>query len=386
VKKVMGKPQKPRRENLLAKVEQLESRLAEAEDTLQAVRNGEVDALVVATAQGDRVFTLTGAEKPYRIMVETMSEGALTMGLDGTILYCNPRFAAMLKTPIEHIIGNSIYPFIKREGKTLFKKFVGRASKSDRMESSLQAAGGTYIPVLLSLSDLGNTPPVSICMLVTDITEQKLAEKKIQISLLEKEVMLKEIHHRVRNNLQVISGLLQLQAKASKNPELIENFQESQNRIYAMSMVHEKLYTSGNFSRIDLTAYIRSLSQELFQSYNINPGNIAITIQADRQVLVNINQAIPCGLVMNELISNALKHAFPGDRPGELKIILRKTKISEIEIVVHDNGAGLPDVVDIHKSHSMGLDLVNGLVKNQLYGRIEVKRDLGTEFRILFPL
>jgi two-component sensor histidine kinase len=213
-----------------------------------------------------------------------------------------------------------------------------------------------------------------------------LAEKKIKASLLEKETMLKEIHHRVRNNLQVISGLLQLQAKASKNPELIESLQESQNRIHAMSMVHEKLYNSSDLSGIDLTVYIRSLSQELFQSYNINPGNIALTIQADEEVLVNISKAIPCGLVMNELISNALKHAFPGDRPGALKIIIRKAKDTEIEVVVYDNGLGLPDDVDIHNPQSMGLDLVNGLVKNQLDGRIEVKRGNGTEFRMIFPL
>ncbi len=382
----MDKPQKARRENCLAKVAHLESRLKEAEDTLEAIRNGEVDAIVVATAQGERVFTLTGAEKPYRIMVETMSEGALTTGLDSIVLYCNPRFAAMVKTPIESIIGSSIHSFITPEEKNLVDKFIRRASKSGRMESFLQDAEGTFIPVLLSLSDLGNETPASICLLVTDLTEQKRTEKKMQASLLEKEMMLKEIHHRVRNNLQVISGLLQLQAKASKNQELVEIFQESQNRIHAMATVHEKLYSSGDFSGIDLAGYIRSLSQYLFQSYNVNPGNIDITIQADGEVLVNIQKAIPCGLIMNELISNAFKHAFPGDRPGELKIIIRKIKDTEIEVVVHDNGMGLPDDVDIYHPRSMGLDLVTGLVKNQLDGRIEVKRDNGTEFRMIFPL
>ncbi len=383
----MGKRQKPPQENLLAKVEHLESRLAEAEETLRAIRSGEVDAFVIETAQGERVFTLTGAETPYRIMVETMSEGALNMEPNGTIFYCNPCFAAMVKTPVESIIGNSIYPFIKPEERNLFEKFIRRALKSERMESFLQNAEGTFIPVLLSLSDHGDVSAVSsICLLATDITEQKRVEKKVQASLLEKETMLREIHHRVRNNLQVISGLLQLQAKASNNPELAESFQESQNRIHAMAMVHEKLYNSGDFSGIDLTVYIRSLSQQLLQSYSVNPGNIDITIQGDGDIFVNIQKAIPCGLVMNELISNALKHAFPGNRPGELDISLRKTKDMEIEIVVHDNGLGLPDEVDIHNPQSMGLDLVNGLVNNQLYGQIEVKRDKGTEFRIIFPL
>jgi two-component sensor histidine kinase len=199
-------------------------------------------------------------------------------------------------------------------------------------------------------------------------------------------MMLREIHHRVRNNLQVISGLLQLQAKASKNPVLIESFQKSQNRIQAMAMVHEKLCHAGDFSRIDLAAYIKSLSQELLQSSRLNSGNIHITTQADGEVSVNIDKAIPCGLVMNELITNAFKHAFPDNRSGNLKIIIRKTRDAEIEIFVHDNGLGLPDAFDVNNPKTMGMDLVNGLVKNQLGGQIKVKRDNGTEFRIIFPL
>ena len=151
-------------------------------------------------------------------------------------------------------------------------------------------------------------------------------------------------------------------------------------------LVHEKLYESKDFARIDLAGYVRTLSQELFQAYKINPGKIDLIIQTDGDVYVDINKAIPCGLILNELISNALKHAFPGDRQGELQIIIRETKNTEIEIVVRDNGLGLPDDVDIHQPRSVGLYLVNGLVKNQLDGQIEVRRDNGTEFRIKFPL
>ena len=382
----MGQPPKPRRENLLAKVEQLESRLAEAEATLKAIRNGEVDALVVATSQGDRVFTLTGAEKPYRIMVESMSEGAFTLGLDGTILYCNQCFAATVKTPIENIIGNSIYPFIKPEEKTLFEKFVRRASRSEKRESFLQDAEGTFIPVLLSLSDLGNMPPVSICVLATDITERKQAEEDIRASLREKEILLRELHHRVKNNLQVISGLLDLQARSSGNPELIEMLNESQRRIRSMALIHEQLYASKDLARIDIVGYVRALSQELFQAYKIDRRKIDLIVQIDGDVCVDISKAIPCGLILNELVSNSLKHAFPGDGPGELRIIIHKTKNKELEIIVRDNGLGLPDDVDIHQPRSMGLYLVNGLVKKQLEGQIEARRDNGTEFRIKFPL
>jgi two-component sensor histidine kinase len=222
--------------------------------------------------------------------------------------------------------------------------------------------------------------------IVHNITERKLAEKQLQASLREKEILIGEVHHRVKNNLQVISGLLDLQAASSGNPELMEMFHESQSRIRSMALIHEKLYDSKNFARIDLAGYVRGLSQELFQTYKINPGEIDLIIQTGGDVYVDINKAIPCGLILNELISNALKHAFSGDGAGAITVIIRKYDDKEIEIVVGDNGLGLPDDVDIRQPRSMGLHLVSGLVKNQLDGQIEVRRDHGTEFRIKFPL
>ena len=185
-----------------------------------------------------------------------------------------------------------------------------------------------------------------------DITARKQAEEQLHASLREKEILLGE----------------------------------SQSRIRSMALIHEKLYDSKNFARIDLAGYVRGLSQGLFQTYKINPGEIDLIIQAGDDVYVDINKAIPCGLILNELISNALKHAFSGDGAGAITVSIRKYNNKEIEIVVRDNGLGLPDDVDIGQPRSMGLHLVNGLVKNQLDGQIEIRRDNGTEFRILFPL
>jgi PAS domain S-box-containing protein len=223
-------------------------------------------------------------------------------------------------------------------------------------------------------------------VLYSDITDRKQAEEQIKASLREKEILLREVHHRVKNNMQVISGLLDLQARSSGNPELTGMLNESQSRIHAMSLVHEKLYGSKDFARIDLAGYVRTISQDLFQSYKINPGEIDLIVKTDGDVYMDINKAIPCGLILNELISNALKHAFLGDRQGEIQILINETKNTEIEIVIRDNGLGLPDDIDIHEFRSLGLDLVNGLVRNQLDGQIEVRRDNGTEFRIKFPL
>jgi two-component sensor histidine kinase len=186
--------------------------------------------------------------------------------------------------------------------------------------------------------------------------------------------------------MQVMSGLLDLQASSTGNPELTEMLNESKSRIRAMALIHEKLYDSKDFTRIDLAGYVRALSQELFQVYAINPGKIDLIIQTNGAIYVNISKAIPCGLILNELISNALEHAFPGDKLGKLQITIHETKNAEIEIVICDNGLGLPDDVDIHRLRSVGLYLVNELVTKQLDGQIEVRRDGGTEFRIKFPL
>jgi two-component sensor histidine kinase len=186
--------------------------------------------------------------------------------------------------------------------------------------------------------------------------------------------------------MEVISGLLDLQARSSGNLELIEMLNKSLSRIRSMALVHEQIHASKDLAKINMVGYVRALSQELFQAYEIDPGKIDLIVQADNDFYVNINQAIPCGLILNELVSNAFKHAFPAAEPGELRIIIRETKNKEIEIVVRDNGLGLPDDVDINQPRSMGLYLVNGLVKKQLEGQIEVRRDNGTEFRIKFPL
>jgi two-component sensor histidine kinase len=153
-----------------------------------------------------------------------------------------------------------------------------------------------------------------------------------------------------------------------------------------MAIIHEKLYDTNDFNRIELSSYVKALSQSLFNTLNINSGKISLTIQAGEGIYVDITKAIPCGLVLNELISNALKHAFPGGRMGNLQIIISETKNVKIDIVVRDNGIGLPDNIDILETQTLGLELVNGLVKNQLNGQIEVRRDNGTEMRIKFPL
>jgi two-component sensor histidine kinase len=197
---------------------------------------------------------------------------------------------------------------------------------------------------------------------------------------------LKEIHHRVKNNMQVISSLLNLQSEQIEDPKYIEMFNDSRNRIKSMALVHEKLYQSKDLTNINFGDYVRSLIDGLFVFYNINPANISTEIKV-QDIRLAIDIAIPCGLIINELISNSLKYAFPEGRSGEIKIIFNQININGdkgYDLVISDNGIGIPENFDIKKTRSLGLQLVINLVEHQLQGKIDLTKTNGTEFHIYF--
>ncbi|MBN1834014.1 MAG: PAS domain-containing protein [Deltaproteobacteria bacterium] len=178
----MGKT-RTQEEKLQARIEQLESRLAEAEETIRAIREGEVDAFAIETATGTQIFTLKGADMPYRVMVETMNEAAVMLTPDGTILYCNLRFGEMVKTPLESIIGNSIYGFILPQGKNLLERLIKGGSSIRNSEGiDIQSAEGTSIPVLISVSEIHDGTTFSICLILTDITYLRMVQQDLQKS------------------------------------------------------------------------------------------------------------------------------------------------------------------------------------------------------------
>ena len=308
------------------------------------------------------------------------------------LLEVNDVFYKYLGFSKEEITSLSPYGLLTEESRKLFMERVGKMAQGIEVPTAVEYEifnkKGDRLWMRLDNNYIYDTEGQVIAANVVahDITEHKLAEEKIRASLREKEILISEIHHRVKNNLQVISSLLGLQARSSGNPELTEMLNGIQSRIGSMAMIHEKLYDKKDFTRIELSSYVKALSQSLFNTHNINPGKIGLTVQSDGEIYVDITKAIPCGLILNELISNALKHAFPGDRKGELQIIISETKNAETDIVVRDNGVGLPDNIDIHQPQTLGLELVNGLVKNQLDGQIEVRRDAGTQIHLKFPI
>lgn len=222
--------------------------------------------------------------------------------------------------------------------------------------------------------------------IATDITDRKMVEHHLKSSLDEKELLLREIHHRVKNNMQVISSLLSLQANQIEDKQYVDKFNESKNRIKSMALVHEKLYQSKDMASIDFNDYITSLAKSLFQFHESSEDKITLKINAEA-ILLGIDTAIPCGLIINELLSNCLKHAFPGGRKGNVTITLSKTENEEnpeYNIIVSDDGIGIPENFDIRNTSSLGMELVFTLVEHQLQGTLNLDRTNGTEFRIMF--
>jgi PAS domain S-box-containing protein len=227
----------------------------------------------------------------------------------------------------------------------------------------------------------GESGDVSHAVVVShDLTERKQDEDAIHASLKEKETLLKEIHHRVKNNLQVISSLLNLQSNSIESKETRELVRESQNRVRSMALIHEKLYQSENLAQVQFAEYLRNLTRDLFRSYSA--GGVGLKLQAE-DIPLDVDTAIPCGLIINELVSNALKYAFPGGRTGDLHISFLKISRERCALTVTDNGVGLPASIDVKNPKTLGLQLVNMLV-NQLHGTLDVVTDGGTTFMVTF--
>ncbi len=217
------------------------------------------------------------------------------------------------------------------------------------------------------------------------IRERKRAEKKIQNQLAEKEILLKEIHHRVKNNLQIIVSLLRLQSTNIKDDKMLEILKESRERVRSMALVHERLYRTENLADIDFSEYIPNLIEELGRAYHVDPQKVEFDVQCET-VSLSIDYAVPCGLILNELISNCLKHAFPAGWEGERKIAISLSHSADdiLHLVVADTGKGLPSEFNPRNSDSLGLKLVYILVEDQMGGDVKVKLEKGTSFHIQF--
>jgi len=224
---------------------------------------------------------------------------------------------------------------------------------------------------------------------VRDITDRKQSEERLTVSLKEKEVLLKEIHHRVKNNLQILSSLLKLQSRGAQDQHTREMFEESQARVKTMALIHEELYKTSNLTKIEFASYVQHLANNLLRTYGTLSSGVKLDINVD-DIQLDVDRAIPCGLIINELVSNSLKYAFPAERlaqrehsENEIDIELRQREDEHLMLKIRDNGVGLPADLDIHNTTTLGMQLVNTLTE-QLSGKIEYRNHHGAEFEITF--
>ncbi len=330
---------------------------------------------------------LTESESKYRKLFDIANDAIFVADAEtGNLTYANKKAQELIGIPLEKIIGmhqSQLHP--KEDAKKYRKIFEQHIQNGAAITENIFVLNRDKkkIPVEISASVTEIGGKKFIQGIFRDVTERKQIEKQLKTSLREKEVLFRELHHRTKNNMQVISSLLNIQSAFINNEQVSKIFRETQSRIRSISLVHEKLYQSEDLSNINLYDYIKDLADTLLSGYRMNSEQISIGFDADA-VLISIDTAISCGLIANEIITNSLKYAFGDNGTGNIKVVIRTMEDSNIELRISDNGIGLPDGFDFDNTKTLGLKLVKKLAENQLRGTINVIAGKGTEFVIKF--
>ncbi|OPX29440.1 MAG: hypothetical protein B1H06_01520, partial [Candidatus Cloacimonas sp. 4484_143] len=333
-----------------------------------------------------RVEEEISIQKSYFENLFQMSPDALVILNNGVeIVQINSEFEKLFGYTEKEVIGKFINNLIVPE--ELNEESIGYAKaitsgKTISFESVRNHKNGTKIdieaigkPIKLGENQL------ALLVIYRDISVRKKHEQQIMRDLEEKEVLLKEVHHRVKNNMQVISSMLKLQSRYIDDKKALELFKNSQDRVKSMALIHERIYNSPDLASVNFEEYVRNLAHNLFVSSRINSNNVVLEIDI-KNIAVNMNKAVPLGLIINELISNALKHAFPNERKGKLSISIKKKK-DKFELIVADDGVGCKKDLEFEKADTLGLQLVHALTQ-QLKGELQFNSGNGTRFILTF--
>jgi len=322
-------------------------------------------------------------------LISSMQDGLSVLDSHGVHMDVNPAFCQMTGFSREELIGiGASHPYWPPEAYEEIERVFQKTLRGEfgSFELTFMRKNGERFPVIVSPSWIkdkqGNV--ISYVTTVKDITRRKKVEKQIQKAFREKEILLREIHHRVKNNLQVISSLLDLASMRTYDQKAISLFTDAKSKIQTMALIHSHVYQSETLDKIDMGSHLRELVSFLSAVYA--ESKIVTPIFEISNIYLSITQAIPCALVCNELISNALKHAFGKENKGIIEISMQKSDQDTIYIRIRDNGASISEEIDIYETETLGLKLVRNIVQKQLNGKIQLKRNKGTEFIIEFKV
>jgi PAS domain S-box-containing protein len=314
--------------------------------------------------------------------VEAAIDGIAILDAEGRYVYVNQSHVCLFgyQEPRE-LLGQTwrdlYYPDeVERFARDIFPLLLRKGHWQG--EATARRRNGSTFAEEVSLTLIEGGGLVCVCR---DITERKQAEEQLRSSLQEKELLLKEIHHRVKNNLLVVSSLLDWQTDYIHEPATVKIFEESQQRIHSMALIHEKLYQSQNLAKINFSEYLQTLAEQLFFSFKLDRDRIELKFELE-PVLLNIETATPCGLIVSELIANVFEHAFPDNRKGQLCLRLQKHQ-HQVMVTIRDNGVGFTPDFDFRQTETLGLQLVC-LLTHQLEGDLKVVENNGISFQLIF--
>lgn len=345
--------------------------------------------LSVTASQNDDVFPELSVALLAEIL-DSADDAVVTIGQSGTILAFNQAACRMFGHAPEEIVGQNLNVLLPPRVREVHAQHVDDFAKSptssramaQRSTISGVRRNGEEFPAEASISKVVSDGQVILTAFVRDVSDRVDTERQLRRAVEEKEVLLGEIHHRVRNNLQVISSLLNLQARATNDRDLRRAFDDSQSRVQSMALIHQQLYEASSYANIDLADYIRRLTSHLMHAYGESTEHIDLKIEIN-DISLAVSRAAPCGLIVNELVSNSLKYAFVDGRPGTIYIRATAQPDNSICLTVGDDGPGLPPEVGFWNTKTLGLRLVRTLVR-QLDGELELGDPPGAEFRIRF--
>jgi PAS domain S-box-containing protein len=349
------------------------------------------------SARHEATRALRESEERFRLLVENVQDHALfQLNPEGVISTWNVGAQRMLGYGASEMTGQPFHKIFTPEDVACGapeEEIEGAKAKGNSEDERwhLRKDGTRFFAsgVLTAVRDTQGVLQ-GFVKIMRDVTEHRLAEEKLKqqadllrTSVAEKEALLKEVHHRVKNNLQVIVSLLNLQARQIDEERVLALFEETRNRVLAISSIHEQLYRGTSFAQIELTTYTRKLAPDLVRFYNLE-DRVKLELAGDENVTLELERAVPFAMLLNELVSNACKHAFPPPRTGTIRIAIQQDG-SRIELTVADTGQGLPAGFDYQQTSSLGLMLVHGMVR-QLRGTIELRSDSGAVVRVVFPV